>query len=165
MHSRPTAQSSRSMQPPHHLKQPPPAVASAEPAKSALPARCLAWLRATRHLASPRVSTASCTTLPDTVVSTGGILSCHTWEGGGRWWHPAGRNQPAGPRQPHHRDPQGQQCQPKGCGLIRRSWREGLEEAHGLSGCLALTTSETLSAGVRFSELWSEQRTLELGLM
>lgn len=56
MYSRPTAQSSKSMQPPHHLAQPLPAVVSEEPVRSALPVRCQAWLRTTRHPALPRVS-------------------------------------------------------------------------------------------------------------
>lgn len=58
-HSRPTAQSFKSTQPPPRPAQPPPPEASAEPVRSALPARCRAWPRATRHPALPRVSAAA----------------------------------------------------------------------------------------------------------
>lgn len=58
-HSRPTAQSFKSTQPPPRPAQPPPPEASAEPVRSALPARCQAWPRATQHPALPRVSAAA----------------------------------------------------------------------------------------------------------
>lgn len=56
MHSRPTTQSSKSTPPPRRLAPPLPAVVSAEPVRSALPARCPAWPRTAQHLALPRVS-------------------------------------------------------------------------------------------------------------
>lgn len=58
MHSRLTTWSSKSTRPPRHPARRPPAAASAEPARSASPARCRAWPRAARRPASPRVSAA-----------------------------------------------------------------------------------------------------------
>lgn len=58
-HSRPTTQSFKSTRPPPRRAQPPPPEASAEPVRSALPARCRAWPRATQRPALPRVSAAA----------------------------------------------------------------------------------------------------------
>lgn len=57
-HSRPTTQSFKSTRPPPRQAQHPPPEASAEPVRSALPARCRAWPRATQRPALPRVSAA-----------------------------------------------------------------------------------------------------------
>lgn len=65
MCSRPTTQSSKSMQLPRHPAQPLLAVASAEPVRSALPVRCQGWPRATQHPTLPRVSAVPCASATD----------------------------------------------------------------------------------------------------
>lgn len=82
MCSRPTTQSSKSMQPPRHLAQPLLAAASAEPVRSALPVRCQGWPRATQHPALPRVSAVPCASATDTSAGDPGkrVVVVSTWQ-------------------------------------------------------------------------------------
>lgn len=155
MHSRHTARSSKSTRaPPRPVRAPSPA-GSAEPVRSASPARCRAWQRATRHPASPKVSTA----VPEPVLPVPSRLSqqgpvclsrgsrqCLDPDGEGNYWHLVGRQQGccSMPRTP----PLWSDLAPD---VHRGVWREGALEGVAprawVAGVLALGTGRLLPEG------------------